>query len=152
MLFILILLLIIIGAISNSIMDTIRFRFSKSKFSKLKGFWYSWFEPNSWKHKWKFIDGKMIIVEKPLWYYLFLFNPGHKEKFPYSSTFLVFLTDAWHFFKSLMFLCFNIITLLLIISLISLSWWQYALIFISIIFLRGVVFELFWNKIWKIKK
>ena len=52
---------------------------------------------DSWKNKWKLDeDGKLISNTKTYWYYLWLWKPKYVEKFPYSSEFLVFLTDPWH--------------------------------------------------------
>ncbi len=36
------------------------------------------------------------------WWYLGLHQPRYREKFPFSSTALVFLTDAWHFSQFMM--------------------------------------------------
>jgi hypothetical protein len=54
-----------------------------------------WNKGKSWRNKWAdpLIDGG-----KP-WYYLWAYKPKYKEKFPYSSTFLVYLTDGWHLLK-----------------------------------------------------
>ena len=53
----------------------------------------------SWKNKWK-VDknGSLIINHEKKWYY-FGINPSFKEKFLYSSTALVFLTDGEHLFQ-----------------------------------------------------
>lgn len=45
-----------------------------------------------------------VNAVQPEWYY-FGYLPRYKERFPYSSTALVFLTDAWHLFKALMLMC-----------------------------------------------
>ena len=56
-----------------------------------------------WKNKWKLNEYGMIIPNtKRLWYYLWIFKPKYIERFPYSSKFLVGLTDAWHFAQSIM--------------------------------------------------
>jgi len=56
----------------------------------------------SWKFKWKLNDhGKIITNNKRLWYYLWLWKPKYVERFPYSSEFLVFLTDPWHLFNTI---------------------------------------------------
>ena len=60
----------------------------------------------SWKNKWE-LDKKGDIIpytDKAKWYYLFSYKPLYVEKFPYSSTFLVLLTDAWHTIESIRFL------------------------------------------------
>lgn len=58
------------------------------------------------------------------WWYFGLYKPKYSEKFPFSSTALVFLTDRWHRWQFYMLRCFyltialpisaNIITLLLL--------------------------------------
>jgi hypothetical protein len=36
------------------------------------------------------------------WYYLGLYKPQFKERFPFSSTILVWMTDPWHWFQMIM--------------------------------------------------
>ena len=55
------------------------------------------FFPNSeqgWTAKWQY----PLEDYSPKWYH-FGIKPKHKERFPYSSTILVFLTDAEHFYQ-----------------------------------------------------
>lgn len=79
------LILIFIAALFNAIMDVLDFKFSTSIFSLCKK--SSWVNPAiSWKNKWKNGD------------------PAQGEKFFGSSTFLVFITDLWHFSKFVMLL------------------------------------------------
>tara|TARA_R110000803_G_scaffold35405_2_gene76560 strand:- start:681 stop:1079 length:399 start_codon:yes stop_codon:yes gene_type:complete len=64
-----------------------------------------WAKGASWKNKWKLDkDGELIEEFDTHWYYLWLYYPEHKERFPYSSTFLVTLTDSWHRIESLRFI------------------------------------------------
>lgn len=57
------------------------------------------FDPKvSWKNKW---STNYPEKKEKKWYYFGVY-PRYKERFPYSSTILVFLTDAWHLFKALM--------------------------------------------------
>ncbi len=51
----------------------------------------------SWKKKWK----TPLTPGKTHWYH-FGNITKYEEKFPYSSTFLVSLTDFWHLMKSIM--------------------------------------------------
>ncbi|MFW6246618.1 MAG: hypothetical protein ACOC22_00380 [bacterium] len=82
----LVLILIIIAGISNAIMDTLQFRYSRSIFSKFKN--QQWWNPTlSWRNKWKNGD----------------YSQG--ERFWGSSRWFVRFTDAWHFFQGLMFTC-----------------------------------------------
>lgn len=55
---------------------------------------------SSWENKWYMPHSHLIPNKKKLWYYLYLYAPQYKERFPYSSTFLVFLTDKWHLIES----------------------------------------------------
>lgn len=49
-----------------------------------------------WKNKWKLTsEGKLIRYKRKRWYHL-LKTPKYEEKFPFSSTILVCLTDNWH--------------------------------------------------------
>ena len=41
------------------------------------------------------------------WWYFGLYKPKFPEKFPFSTTALVFLTDKWHFNQFLMLKCFQ---------------------------------------------
>ena len=78
MTYVIVLILVAVAACANSIMDAIQFR-------KL-GKGYDWWDKEtSWRRKWKDGDSK------------------NGEAFLGSSTFFVFLTDAWHFFQMVMF-------------------------------------------------
>lgn len=68
---------------------------------------------DTWKNKWKLdTNNKIIPNTKRPWYYLWMWKPMYIERFPYSSEFLVFLTDPWHRFKTLK-ITFMIIGILL---------------------------------------
>ena len=129
---IIIVVLLIIAGISKSIMDTVDFHFETSIFSNIKSeqrkLW--WNQSEGWKNKYKDRDS----------------TKG--RKFPGSLTWLVFVTDAWHFFQMLLYLSlFGVATLALTISL-PISWYWYILIFAGMKILFSGVFELFWSKIW----
>jgi len=56
-----------------------------------------WNKGQSWMLKWeRNYLGYQIRQSTELWYYLWRWTPEYKERFPYSSTILVFLTDGWH--------------------------------------------------------
>ena len=74
-------ILIIIGAICNAVMDKISFHHGGSVFKNLSSFWNP---KESWRFKWKNGDKKQ------------------GERFPLSSTLLVGFTDAWHAAKFVM--------------------------------------------------
>jgi len=83
-----VLVVLIIGAVSNAVMDKIRFHYSSSIFKNFSDDW--WNPSNSWRNKWK--NG----------------NPEEGERFWGSSRWFVRFTDAWHFFQGVMFTCFFI--------------------------------------------
>ena len=136
-----IIILLIIAAISNAVMDTISFRFEKSIFSKFKN--KDWFDPSiSWKNKYK---------DK---------CPDKGPAFWGSTTFFVWVTDAWHFFQMIMLSCFNV-SIILCINVAYLSFFtifQTFIIDVAIFFMIKVIyggsFELFWNNLFtsKLKK
>ena len=91
----------------NGFMDKIDHNWSSSIFKNIdkNSRLYKWMNPRvSWYNKWKLKDGKLIPLDEAPFYYLWLYNPKYKERFIYSSTFLVFLTDAWHLAKHFMIL------------------------------------------------
>lgn len=57
---------------------------------------------DTWPDKWR-VDksGNPIPNNKRPLKYLKLYRPKFKEKFPYSSTFLVWLVDPWHRHKKI---------------------------------------------------
>lgn len=54
----------------------------------------------TWKNKWKTICG-ILIPPYNHWWYFGLYRPKYQERFPFSSTGLVFLTDFWHLYQFL---------------------------------------------------
>lgn len=68
----------------------------------------------SWKFKWKLDANGNLIPYKNKWYHFKFFKPRYEERFPYSSTLLVFLTDGEHLFQFL-----KIATIALIPSIIT---------------------------------
>lgn len=84
-------------------------------------------------------------IDKPYfnhWWYLGLYKPKYSEKFPFSSTILVFLTDKWHRWQFYMLRCFY-----LAMSLpISANFFTLILIsFIIIPIIVGLFFEISYN-------
>jgi len=96
----------------KALSDTIRGTWSSSIFSFLskESKLYKWSHfSNSWKNKWKLDQqGNIIPNSKKLWYYGFLYAPSYIERFPYSSTFLVSLTDLWHLSERLRRLLYSL--------------------------------------------
>jgi hypothetical protein len=79
-------ILIVISAIANAFMDQIH----KGTFNH-KGQWWNW--NTSWKLKWK-VDNNGEPI-RPL-----------TPRFFLSTSVLVGITDAWHFFKMIVLFCF----------------------------------------------
>ena len=122
------LILIILAAIANSIMDTLKFRFKRSVFNKPGNWLFKYSEPLAWKRKWKNGDVKQ------------------GEAFWLSSTVLVWLTDLWHLMQMIMKLSF----ITAIICYKPLFEWYYDLIIYSVSF--SLIFEIMFSKILIVKK
>lgn len=56
-----------------------------------------------WRRKYDF--SKPVGRE---WWYLGFYKPANAEKFPFSATILVFLTDRWHMSQFIMLRCFYV--------------------------------------------
>ena len=93
------LILIALAGALNATYEILFTGFNQSIFNKLNPKFWNPLE--SWKFKWS-SDYPQKIETK--WYY-FGYLPRYKERFAYSSTVFVFLTDAWHLFKALMLGC-----------------------------------------------
>jgi hypothetical protein len=88
---------------------------------------------SEWKRKYDFT--------KPAgreWWYFRLYKPGFPEKFPFSTTILVFLTDRWHLSQFLMLRCFYAI---IAISLFSNFWMILFVVLIVCPLIAGLGFE-----------
>lgn len=82
--------LLILAGISKAVKDRTMTGWSGSKF-KQWGFSRNWWDNQiSWRNKWKINNGIASRV----------------ERFPLSSTVLVFITDAWHCFDLIFMLSF----------------------------------------------
>lgn len=112
---------IVIAAICNAVMDKVQSHYSKSIFKDLNSKW--WNPKESWKNKWKNGD------------------PAQGEAFLGSSTVFVLFTDSWHFFQFL-FLSF---LFLAVVSYVPMVNWVVDFIVYHIVL--GMVFELFFAKI-----
>lgn len=117
-------ILLILAGIFNACMDVLRFKFNNSIFSRCKN--QQWVNPSlSSQNKWKY-------NELGIW---------QGEKFFGSSTFLVFVTDLWHFCKHLMLIC---LMLTVIFYHPIVNWWaDFIILFCSF----TVPFELFYSKV-----
>jgi len=135
LIFFIFILLTSIASISKAIMDTVNFHFESSIFSKIKSekkrLW--WNQSEGWKNKYKDRDH----------------TKG--RAFPGSMTWLVWVTDSWHFFQMIMLTSYELMIVLPIAILLSLSWWVVPIAIIVIKLYRGGIFQLFWKYILKIK-
>lgn len=123
------LLLVALAAICNAVMDVISFHYKQSIFTKYNPQW--WNPAISWKNK--YIDWDNDVRMEKVIYIGNLFS----IKYP------TFLTDAWHFFKSLMIVLLGFAIVLYVpvvniyvdIILVGLAW--------------NLIFNVFYNKIFK---
>ena len=101
----LIIILGIIACLSNFLMDEVKHKYDRFFGKILPDSWDGWFNPaKSWQNKW-FAESAFLDVM--------------------FSTVLVWVTDFWHFAKTVMLVCIGFIIVILENS--TLLWWQYAL-------------------------
>ena len=122
---------IIIAAVGKSIMDTLQFHYDESIFTKNQ----TWWNPKiTWKHKYKNDDSTQ--------------GPA----FWGSTTFLVFLTDAWHFFQ---FIFLNSLFIAITFGTpfpFFNNFWDYIFTFLICRILFGSIFEITFRFFSKRKK
>ena len=101
----LIIILGIIACLSNFLMDEVKHKYDRFFGKILPDSCDGWFNPaKSWQNKW-FAESAFLDVM--------------------FSTVLVWVTDFWHFSKTVMLVCIGFIIVILENS--TLLWWQYAL-------------------------
>lgn len=125
----LVVFLIFLSAISEAIMDKLSHSFHESIFKDLNDDW--WDPTFSWRNKYKHR------------------SPYLGPAFFGSTTFLVFLTDAWHLFKSLKSLFMWTAVGCMVYFYKDLQPLGVIAIVLTSIAWRGVIFELFYSKILK---
>ena len=119
------LLMLLLAATFNAVMDKLQFHYDKSVFAPMKSH-QQWLDPRlSWRNKWRNGDAKQ------------------GEAFPLSSTSLVGVTDAWHCAKTLWIDCMMLALLAPFTQLVRLRWWAWVLIFFGVKIVYGVIFEIF---------
>ena len=90
-------LYVILAGMSNSFMDlSSENRFPDNRYNKSKG------DSND-ENKWQ---QPRVKLDKSPWYYFKMHKLEYKEAYPYSSTALVWMTDAWHKYQFYMITCF----------------------------------------------
>lgn len=94
-----------------------------------------WNVSNSWTNKWA---APWPQPAHRRWYY-FGYKPAYRERFAYSSTLLVWLTDAEHFFQCCKFRCIEI-ALFLISWQIALAWiaGKAIMAFVKEVFIKAI--------------
>lgn len=118
------LLMLLLAASLNAVMDKLQFHYDRSVFAPLKAH-RQWLDPRiSWRNKYRNGD------------------PQQGAAFPLSTTSLVGLTDAWHCAKSLWIACIMLAILAPFTALVKLRWWAWVLVFLGLQVLYGGVFEL----------
>lgn len=133
---------IMIAAISKALCDTIQFKF---EFSKLKSLGNWWNPRKSWELKYKYY----LKLTKKHWWYLGLYKPTYDEKFAYSTTILVFLTDAWHLWNTVHHISFLISGICFgaaLVTLLSISY-LYLLLVIPLYFMFAITFHIWFHNI-----
>jgi len=106
-------------------------------------------DSESWKNKWNWntISNTGFGYTKLYhWWYFGLFKPKYQEKFPYSSTILVFITDEWHLRKWMMFCCIEVIIVFIFTQYNHLHWWYIPIGVIALKAFRGLGFTLIYDK------
>ena len=106
-------------------------------------------DSESWLNKWYLIY-KFGLDERikgyKHWYYFGLYKPKYRERFPFSSTILVFMTDYWHLYKWCMFLCLELSYAIITIEKFDISWWYLLPIVFALKAVRGIGFTLIYDK------
>ena len=119
------LLFIILAAICNAVMDTCSHHYYKSIFTRYSDLY--WNADRSWLNKY--------IDRSP--------KKGFRKIF-LEFNYPVFLTDAWHLFKSLM-IVFIILSILTFESNCVIAWYGYIVLFVMYGILWNITFNLFYN-------
>ena len=90
--------------------------YKKGRMDKSAKGGFTYYDSDKYKNKSKSWGNKYfqpLEKYKPKWYYLGIIKPLYKERFPFSTTSLVFLTDYWHLnqflFLNYMFIGFTIL-------------------------------------------
>lgn len=125
-----ILALSFLAGLADGTRDVLSFRYSRSIFpqsadEQFLGAGEIFWNPDiSWRNKWKNGD------------------PEQGERFPGSSTVLVWTTDAWHLLQFIMLTCFQLAIALPVIRLLSLRWWWVLVALVPLKFAFSVGFTI----------
>ena len=134
-------ILLVLGGITKAFMDL-----SSEGNLPFKG--YYWSKSDSWKSKWKTTHTRLVTATKgDNWWYLGIIKPRYKERFPFSSTILVFVTDFWHL-SQFFFLKFILLGAFLFEPITDIIVIDFIIVYVSM----TVPFELTYSFIKKLKK
>ena len=149
------LILIFVAGVFKAFSDKLKV-WDSSRWANLpKDNWfYKWAgNGGSWKNKWKLnSNGQQIPIKGCTWYYLCMFPLHFKERFPYSSTFLVTFTDGWHTFQFIMRTAFMFAAIFYnpVLVVVGVPEWLISYGFMSVAYMVG--FTLFYDYILNLKK
>lgn len=101
-----------------------------------------------WKNKYLLDswDRPVSVNNKSHWWYFGLFKPKYSEKFPFSSTALVFLTDRWHAYQMM---TFRFLYLGASFAYSTNLWVVLLLTFVIFPVVVGTTFEIFYTNVKK---
>jgi len=100
---------------------------------------------SEWKNKYQLDKwyNPFSFESKNHWWYFGLYKPVYAEKFPFSSTALVFLTDRWHAYQML---TYRFLYLGASFGITNKLWIVLLLSFIVFPIVVGAVFEIFYGR------
>lgn len=117
-----IMVLLVCSGVAKSVKDTLQHHYLGSVFSRLNPLF--WDASKSWLNKYK-------ADVYPL-----------QPKFFGSTTFFVFVTDAWHFFDTIQSTCWQVSLSLLLCSYFGLEWYWFLAFLLGVKILVSVPFEI----------
>jgi hypothetical protein len=97
-------------------------------------------DKNIWTNKWECNSLGVPLPPVNEWWYFGLWHVKHKERFIFSSTILVFTTDAWHLFKFLMFSTSELVASVIVVRFLQLPLPLVFNIFFGLKIIRGLGF------------
>lgn len=126
-----IILLVFFAGVANGITDTLQFHYERSFARKWNP--QFWDPALSWKNK--YLKDKAGNLLKPL-----------EPRFFGSTTFLVFITDAWHLFKFLHYACLRVLLVWLALPMIGISgYWYNIAAYLALWASQAAGFHLFYT-------
>lgn len=119
-----------ISGASKAVCDTLMFHFEESVFFKLDGTW--WNPLYSWTNKYR---GKL---------------KKNGPAFFGSTTFLAFITDAWHLFDTMRSTFAQLPFVACFMAYVGWDWYGAIFVLCVVKLVTGALFELFYSKILKV--